>query len=152
MGLQSSSLNGAEGRLGKFSEKQGSWQVFLGSTDAAKAVKPENLEPLPQTAQGPGQGDATEMTDVAAQGSTADPPEPMEVLPADEDRDAWVELLRDAYLRQLRSDAKYPEPLPFFRATLLAANQNAPIPEGSYPAQALNWQLQMLLRGRGMEP
>merc|ERR550532_3436349 len=40
----SESMNGKHGRLGKFSDKTGCWQVFLENTSAAKAVRPQNLE------------------------------------------------------------------------------------------------------------
>lgn len=50
IGFSSTAMNGARGKLGKFSQAKGVWQVFLENAKAAKAVKPANLEPL-----GPGE-------------------------------------------------------------------------------------------------
>lgn len=196
VGFQSATMNGARGRLGKFSEKQGSWQVFLESTSAAKAVRPQNLEAVPADEQMPDAGAQVPANDGgtasgAAQSGRAPangrmpigglspvaatmaaamrgvvpvpalphfdgpgpPPGPEwqeDVVPTDEDKESWVELMRDAYVRQLRTDAEHPEPPPFHRADhfsgLPAPGQ--PLAEGKYPAQALNFQLQMLLRAR----
>merc|ERR1719414_978629 len=71
-----------------------------------------------------------------------------DAVPTDEDKESWVELMRDAYVRQLRSDAEHPEPPPFQRANHFSGVSlpGQPLPEGKFPAQALNFQLQMLLR------
>merc|ERR1712217_980964 len=68
-------------------------------------------------------------------------------LPADDDADAYIELMRDAYIRQLRQDADWPEPPPFPRAHN-HASFTPPIPTDSYPAAALNLQFQILQRAR----
>merc|ERR1712217_395891 len=68
-------------------------------------------------------------------------------LPADDDADAYIELMRDAYIRQLRQDADWPEPPPFPRANN-HASFTQPIPADSYPAAALNLQFQILQRAR----
>lgn len=191
--FQSAAMNGARGRLGKYSEKQGSWQVFLESTSSAKAVRPQNLEPLPgqreeatlnsrdavmssaSTATANGNSDvaaslasspvvaamAAAMRGVvqaptwpAFDGHGPGPPPGPEwqedAVPADEDRESWVELMRDAYVRQIRADAEHPEPPPFHRANHFSAVPlpGQPLAEGKFPAQALNFQLQMLLRAR----
>jgi hypothetical protein len=76
-------------------------------------------------------------------------PEPeVENLPLETDNDAWLDLLRDGYLRQLREENEYPEPPPFHRAIHFAAEPGGPCPAGKYPKIALNLQLQMLLRAR----
>jgi hypothetical protein len=64
------------------------------------------------------------------------------------DSDAWLDLLRDGYLRQLREENEYPEPPPFHRAIHFAAEPGGPCPPGKYPKTALNLQLQMLLKNR----
>eukprot|EP00418_Pyrodinium_bahamense_P089100 CAMPEP_0179040688 /NCGR_PEP_ID=MMETSP0796-20121207/15773_1 /TAXON_ID=73915 /ORGANISM="Pyrodinium bahamense, Strain pbaha01" /LENGTH=253 /DNA_ID=CAMNT_0020737035 /DNA_START=38 /DNA_END=798 /DNA_ORIENTATION=+ len=74
-----------------------------------------------------------------------------EALPFEGDMDAWLELLRDGYVRQLREENEYPEPPPFHRAIHFAASPGEPIPLGKYPRQALNTQLQLLLRVRAPE-
>jgi hypothetical protein len=68
-------------------------------------------------------------------------------LPLETDSDAWLDLLRDGYLRQLREENEYPEPPPFHRA-IHFANESGPCPPGKYPKLALNMQLQMLLKAR----
>merc|ERR1712217_40278 len=68
-------------------------------------------------------------------------------LPADDDADAYIELMRDAYIRQLRQDADWPEPPPFPRANN-HASFTQPIPADSYPTAALNLQFQILQRAR----
>uniref|UniRef100_A0A7S1RAA9 Uncharacterized protein n=1 Tax=Alexandrium catenella TaxID=2925 RepID=A0A7S1RAA9_ALECA len=150
-GFSSEAMNGLKGTLGRFSEKQGSWQVFLESSSAAKAVRPQNLELLPD--QDDAMKDAA-LPGAAAGGAPAGDDPMAEVLPPDNDGDAWVELLRDAYMRQLRSDNEYPEPPPYERVNRLAANQ-FPVPEGMFPAHALRMQSQMLHRcfnGDGPRP
>eukprot|EP00411_Alexandrium_monilatum_P061747 CAMPEP_0175535718 /NCGR_PEP_ID=MMETSP0096-20121207/24341_1 /TAXON_ID=311494 /ORGANISM="Alexandrium monilatum, Strain CCMP3105" /LENGTH=228 /DNA_ID=CAMNT_0016838519 /DNA_START=35 /DNA_END=721 /DNA_ORIENTATION=+ len=74
-----------------------------------------------------------------------------EALPFEHDSESWLELLRDGYVRQLREENEYPEPPPFHRAIHFAANPGEPIPPGKYPRQALNMQLQLLLRARAVD-
>merc|ERR1711920_892531 len=73
--------------------------------------------------------------------------------PAEDDKESWVELMRDGCVRQLRSDAEHAEPPPFHRANHFSGITlpGHPLPEGKFPAQALNFQLQMLLRARGAD-
>jgi len=157
-GFETEAMNGLRGRLGRFSEKQGSWQVFLDSTSSAKAVRPQNLEMDPDGDKNmkdalpglsPGTGPPPEEGAMDTSGDStnaATRDEPMqEGLPLDHDGDAWVELLRDAYMRQLRSDNEYPEPPPYERANRFASNQ-IPVPEGMFPSHALRLQSQMLHR------
>eukprot|EP00443_Scrippsiella_acuminata_P023539 CAMPEP_0115366918 /NCGR_PEP_ID=MMETSP0270-20121206/105053_1 /TAXON_ID=71861 /ORGANISM="Scrippsiella trochoidea, Strain CCMP3099" /LENGTH=433 /DNA_ID=CAMNT_0002789705 /DNA_START=42 /DNA_END=1340 /DNA_ORIENTATION=+ len=189
IGFQSREMNNQRGRLGKYSEKQGCWQVFLDSTSASKAVRPPNLEPIIEdgdvdmspAANGTGTNEATPSAVAAAGDAVAalaanplvaamaaamrgvvpapdgpgPPPGPEwfeDVLPPEEDKESWVELLRDAYVSQLQADAEHPEPPPFHRANHFAAsvppNMGRTLPEGKYPNQALNFQLQMLFRAR----
>lgn len=194
VGFQSTAMNGAKGRLGKFSAKQGLWQVFLETTSASKAVRPLNLELLAEDpdrvdagparsgdVEMPGAGDSKSVimngvppdlqsTVVAAVAAALQgvvpaptlphfdgpgpPPGPEwqeDVLPVEDDKESWVELMRDGCVRQLRSDAEHPEPPPFHRANHFSGITlpGHPLPEGKFPAQALNFQLQMLLRARG---
>lgn len=191
IGFQSREMNGQRGRLGKYSEKQGCWQVFLESTSASKAVRPPNLEYIEDGDADMGGADGKDAAaGKAAAAATGDaaallaasplvaamaaamrgvvpapqipqwdgpgpPPGPEwmeDVVPQDDDRESWVELLRDAYVHQLRADAEHPEPPPFHRANHFAAsvppNLGRTLPEGKYPTQALNFQLQMLFRAR----
>mmetsp|Transcript_81348 Transcript_81348/g.188967 ORF Transcript_81348/g.188967 Transcript_81348/m.188967 type:complete len:165 (-) Transcript_81348:121-615(-) len=74
-----------------------------------------------------------------------------EALPFEQDAEAWLELLRDGFVRQLREENDYPEPPPFHRAIHFAASPGEPIPPGKFPRQALNTQLQLLLRTRATE-
>jgi len=47
VGFQGAShMNGAVGTLGQLAEARGVWQVFLPTTDKAKAIPPVNLEPI----------------------------------------------------------------------------------------------------------
>lgn len=188
VGFQNATMNGARGKLGKFSAKQGLWQVFLESENKAKAVKPSNLEllageqgpeiyrmveekrPAPvRTLTTPSQmkglqtvaavpvglvftpAPKTEEKAVVAVEQPLDPEaqtlKDEETMPPDEDADAYIELLRDAYVRQLRSDADWTEPPPFPRVNNKASFR-PPIPEGLYPAAALNLQFQILQRSR----
>lgn len=186
VGFQNATMNGSKGQLGKFSSKQGLWQVFLETTSASKAVKPVNLEAL-EDQSGPDISGASRSSGSAANGAAgalADlanspmvaamaaamrgvvpaptlphfdgpgpPPGPEwqeDVVPVDEDKESWVELMRDAHVRQLRTDAEHPEPPPFQRANHFSGVSlpGQPLPEGKFPAQALNFQLQMLLRAR----
>lgn len=73
-----------------------------------------------------------------------------DALPMEEDKESWVELLRDALSRQLRADAELPEPPPFHRASHFGASASVGqrLPDGKFPSQALNFQLQMLHRAR----
>jgi len=72
-----------------------------------------------------------------------------EMLPGDGDGEGWLELLRDGYCRQLREENEYMEPPPFHRAMHYAANpSDQMVPPGKFPRQALNMQLQLLLRAR----
>lgn len=188
VGFQSEAMNGARGRLGKYSEKQGSWQVFLDSSTSGKAVRPRNLEPTPDQpadlepsasrSSDIDMGGGAPATGVAGLASSpvvaamaaamrgvvpvptfphfdgpGPPPGPEwqeDTVPADDDKESWVELMRDAYVQQLRADAEHPEPPPFHRANHFSASSmpGQPLPEGKYPKQALNFQLQMLLRAR----
>lgn len=61
VGFTSAAMNGARGKLGKFSQAKGVWQVFLENAKAAKAVKPANLEAL-----GPGEDHTLQNLPVAA--------------------------------------------------------------------------------------
>jgi len=180
VGFQNAAMNGAHGRLGKFSQKKGVWQVFLDSTDAAKAVKPQNLEAIEGQLGARGQkrkagdgaatprlGEVVAAMDEALRSSrppvmsvTFDGPGPApgpdwheDVLPQDDDKEAWLETLRDSLVRQLRQDAEAPEPAPFNRASYFASpmTPGRPLPEGKFPAQALHHQLQMLLRAQGFD-
>jgi len=175
----SESMNGKHGRLGKFSDKTGCWQVFLENTSAAKAVRPQNLELMLGTEpdpEPPGASSAT--TPASANVTTADGQPPASSngtgavrppiaarqmaarslvpdLPMDHDMDAWVELLRDAHIRQLRSDNEYPEPPPFDQANRYGVSHGQTVPEGHFPSQALKQQQQMLHRsyhGEGTKP
>lgn len=185
VGFQASGMNDAKGKLGKFSSKQGLWQVFLDSATASKAVKPANLEALANQPEGVATGDAPAakrsnvvlpppigLTSSAAviaamaaamRGHAAPhlphfdgpgpPPGPEwqeDVVPVEDDKESWVELLRDAQVRQIRSDAEHAEPPPFNRAMHFSGMSlpGQPIAEGKFPAQALNFQLQLLLRTR----
>lgn len=73
------------------------------------------------------------------------------MLPYEGDSDSWLELLRDGHLRQLREENEYPEPPPFHRAIHYSAEAGAPCPAGKYPKQALQMQLQLLLKFRAPE-
>jgi len=174
----SESMNGKHGRLGKFSDKTGCWQVFLENTSAAKAVRPQNLEVVPATESVPdAPGGSSTTTPAGANGTPSDgqPPasstgtggtQPIAArqlaprsavpdLPPDHDMDAWVELLRDAYMRQMRSDNEYPEPPPFDQANRFGVSHGQSVPEGHFPSQALKQQQQMLHRsyhGEGTKP
>eukprot|EP00927_Polykrikos_kofoidii_P016824 TRINITY_DN17628_c1_g1_i1.p1 TRINITY_DN17628_c1_g1~~TRINITY_DN17628_c1_g1_i1.p1 ORF type:complete len:357 (+),score=60.85 TRINITY_DN17628_c1_g1_i1:110-1072(+) len=71
-----------------------------------------------------------------------------ESLPPDHDFEGWLELLRDGYLQQLRWSNSHPEPPPFHRAMGHMSTPGEPCPEGKYPGEALNLQLQLLLSAR----
>jgi len=174
----SESMNGKHGRLGKFLDKTGCWQVFLENTSAAKAVKPQNLELLPGAEPIPDAVGASSTTTPAGANVTPADGQPtasstgagvvqptaarqmaprslVPDLPMDHDMDAWVELLRDAYMRQLRSDNEYPEPPPFDQANRYGVSHGQPVPEGHFPSQALKQQQQVLHRsyhGEGTKP
>lgn len=120
--------------------------------DAAPATSGQDA-PMPQHSEGTvavlaapaatGNGAST-----AARLPVFDKEEEEEVLPFEHDVDGWLELLRDGYFRQIREENEYPEPPTFHRATRYGANPGEPVPAGMYPKQALNTQLQMLLRAR----
>lgn len=76
------------------------------------------------------------------------PPPEEEALPFDSEGDPWLELLRDGFVRQMREENECEEPPPFHRAMAFAAEPGQPVPKGKYPRQALNTQLQLLLRLR----
>jgi len=192
--FQNEAMNGQRGKLGKFSSKQGLWQVFLETTSTSKAVRPVNLEPAPEAPA------AAERTPPAAAGSAASsrggggssgaaaeatqgappqvvaamaalrgvvpspkglkpfdgpgpPPGPEwqeDLLPVDDDKESWVELLRDVCVRTVRAEGEITEPAPFHRANHWSAMAvpGQPLPEGKFPAQALSHQHQMLMRLR----
>ncbi|CAK0883151.1 unnamed protein product [Prorocentrum cordatum] len=71
------------------------------------------------------------------------------VLPLEADGDGWVELLRDAFFRQLQEN-ECPEPPPFHRALRLAVEAHETLTPGKFPYQALNIQLEMLNKMRGV--
>mmetsp|Transcript_22547 Transcript_22547/g.49848 ORF Transcript_22547/g.49848 Transcript_22547/m.49848 type:complete len:328 (-) Transcript_22547:109-1092(-) len=105
----------------------------------------------------PAPGTDASMPDAQQQPQPAMPPplpekDPDEdVLPFDHDVDAWLDLLRDGYVRQLREDNEYLEPPPFHRAMHYAAPLAPPgssVPPGRYPRQALDKQLALLLKLR----
>lgn len=177
MGFSSTAMNGAKGRLGKYSEKQNSWQVFLDKETKAKAVKVKNLEvvigsdgkpewatgyePAPAPAAPAAPADergaavawaaaalqAAQAKAQASQGTTQMDVDKM--LPGDAEHDGWVELLRDVVMKQLREAAEYPEPPTFMKAYDHAARWDQhPCPEGKFPQAALSWQAKMLTKHR----
>jgi len=111
----------------------------VGEADVAAAMA---HGPSPQVVQPPGASGAAP----APEASKVPEPEE-EHLPLETDSDAWLDLLRDGYHRQLREENEYPEPPPFHRAIHFAA-EGSPCPAGKYPKIALNMQLQMLLKAR----
>jgi len=118
--------------------------VIAGQADVAAAVA-QGPSPV-VVAPPPGLGGAA--VDPAKPEEPKVPePEP-EILPLETDSDAWLDLLRDGYLRQLREENEYLEPPPFHRAIHYAAEPGGPCPPGKYPKNALNVQLQMLLKNR----
>eukprot|EP00927_Polykrikos_kofoidii_P072902 TRINITY_DN68983_c0_g1_i1.p1 TRINITY_DN68983_c0_g1~~TRINITY_DN68983_c0_g1_i1.p1 ORF type:complete len:293 (-),score=68.44 TRINITY_DN68983_c0_g1_i1:125-913(-) len=76
------------------------------------------------------------------------PPPEEEVLPLDHEGDPWLELLRDGFVRQMREENECEEPPPFHRAMAFASEPGMPTQKGKFPRQALNAQLQLLLRLR----
>lgn len=115
-----------------------------GAADAGEADVAAALAhgPAPQVVMPPGAG-------TAAAPEAPKLPEPEEEhLPMETDSDAWLDLMRDGYSRQLREENEYPEPPPFHRAIHFAADPSGPCPAGKYPKIALNMQLQMLLKAR----
>lgn len=78
-----------------------------------------------------------------------DPNDHRESLPAEQEMEAWLELLRDGHCSQMRWQNSCPEPPPFHRAMQCAADAGGKIPEGKYPRDALNLQFQLLI---GMRP
>lgn len=77
-----------------------------------------------------------------------DPGEQPETLPADGDREAWLELLRDAFGQQFRCENDWQEPPPFHRALHFASTPGEPCQSGKFPREALNLQLQLLFKVR----
>lgn len=77
------------------------------------------------------------------------PPAEPESLPEEQESEGWLELLRDGYARQLRQENEYLEPPPFHRAIHYGVEPHVvPVPPGRYPKQALNTQLQLLMKHR----
>lgn len=114
-----------------------------GEADVAAAVA---HGPAPTVVLPPGAAAAAAAAPQPAETKIPEPEE--EHLPLETDSDAWLDLLRDGYLRQLREENEYPEPPPFHRAIHFAADAGGPCPAGKYPKIALNMQLQMLLKAR----
>lgn len=172
VGFKNTGMNGKRGLLGKFSESKGIWQVFIEPTNASKAVRPQNLEADEDggAACKPNQKPPLVTNPMVATMAAAirtvvpspalqafdgpgPPPGPEwqeDVLPNDDDRESWLELLRHAQFRQIRADAEHPEPPPFHRAHHFAASSSRGriLPEGKFPNEALSFQLQMLFRTR----
>merc|ERR1712232_658885 len=71
-----------------------------------------------------------------------------EGLPPESDAEAWLELLRDGYMSQVRWQNSCPEPPPFHRALGCAVAPGEELGEGKYPRDALNLQLQLLIGAR----
>eukprot|EP00405_Crypthecodinium_cohnii_P021402 CAMPEP_0206478276 /NCGR_PEP_ID=MMETSP0324_2-20121206/35929_1 /ASSEMBLY_ACC=CAM_ASM_000836 /TAXON_ID=2866 /ORGANISM="Crypthecodinium cohnii, Strain Seligo" /LENGTH=370 /DNA_ID=CAMNT_0053954495 /DNA_START=60 /DNA_END=1168 /DNA_ORIENTATION=+ len=168
VGFQSTEMNLKTGRLGKFSERIGCWQVFIDGSSKAKAVSPEHLlaiSGVEEEAASPDESAnsmaatlaairgvivAPPQTHSNAPGPPAGPGWHEDVIPPDDDKESFVELLRDLYFRQLRADAEHPEPPPFNRANYFGAQQQPgqPLAEGKFPNHALGHQSQMLHRLR----
>lgn len=174
VGFASSAMNGAKGKLGKYSEAKGIWQVFLEGTETAKAVKPKNLKPTAAPAPAK-KADAAPAPAAskqpAARGKEAlkvgdfnAMPKPKFVnfktdwrpddnMPQDNDANGWLEVLRDVYVRQLREINQYPEPPPFHTIFEPVADPTAV--DTKALRQALTMQLQILTRaryGEGSQP
>lgn len=77
-----------------------------------------------------------------------DPGEQPEALPEDQDREGWLELLRDGFGKQFRCENDWQEPPPFHRALHFAAMPGEPCPKGKFPREALNLQLQLIFKAR----
>jgi len=176
VGFASSAMNGAKGKLGKFSEAKGIWQVFLEGTETAKAVKPKNLKPSaapepaakkaadPAPAPAGGKQPAARGKDALKMGEFSAMPKPKFVnfktdwrpddnMPQDNDANGWLEVLRDVYVRQLREINQYPEPPPFHTIFEPVADPTAA--DTKALRQALTMQLQILTRaryGEGSQP
>lgn len=90
-----------------------------------------------------------------AQGAAAHVPAPIveEGLPGENDRERWLELLRDGFVKQCRKDCEYPEPPPFPRASQLGIPPGCSCEEGYFPRLSLSWQMYTLKRLRsGADP
>ncbi|CAK0862420.1 unnamed protein product, partial [Prorocentrum cordatum] len=176
VGFASAAMNGARGKLGKYSEAKGIWQVFLEGTETAKAVKPKNLKPTgaPEPAkkadaapapakkadaakQPAKKADAARGKDALKMGEFHAMPKPKFVnfktdwrpddnMPQDNDANGWLEVLRDVYVRQLREINQYPEPPPFHTIFEQVADPTAA--DTKAVRQALTMQLQILTRAR----
>jgi len=132
----------------------------FGDDDADRAAEESVAPPAPAESEAPA---ATAAPPAAPAGevSTAlalppkeapkEPPIPEpdeEMLPFDSDADSWLELLRDGYFRHLREENEYREPPAFHRALHFAAQEGQACAEGKFPKQALNMQMQLLMRAR----
>lgn len=156
VGFSSEALNGARGRLGKYSESKNLWQVFMESSKAAKAVTPKNLEPITiidiadssKNREKKPLEDAPSWLQAAWAPAASDwrPGREEGGLPYDDDHVGWIELLRDAYLQQLREEHEIPEPPPFHTCFDHAADH--PVPKDKLPRHSLQMQLHMLTRSK----
>jgi len=85
---------------------------------------------------------------LTGQAATSDPGPQPEALPSETDAEAWLELLRDGFSQQRRCENDCREPPPFHRALHFAAPVGEKVPEGKYPGEGLNTQLQVLFQVR----
>lgn len=65
-------------------------------------------------------------------------------LPEDDDKETWLEFLRDGYCRQLRCVYELQEPPPFQRVFSHVAAPGESCPEGTYPRWGLHAQLHLV--------
>eukprot|EP00747_Dinoflagellata_sp_TGD_P211557 gnl/TRDRNA2_/TRDRNA2_84786_c0_seq1.p1 gnl/TRDRNA2_/TRDRNA2_84786_c0~~gnl/TRDRNA2_/TRDRNA2_84786_c0_seq1.p1 ORF type:complete len:466 (-),score=130.19 gnl/TRDRNA2_/TRDRNA2_84786_c0_seq1:262-1584(-) len=113
----------------------------------APAPAPVPAPAAPAPAPAAGAAGTAAAADPVAEGEREE-----EVMPWEGDGEGWLEMLRDGFFRQMREENDYLEPPPYHRALHFAHNPGeGPCPSGKYPAQALNMQLNLLLKARTME-